>query len=358
MISLNCPIKPDLKKLNYYLEEINRRGWYTNFGFFHNELTEKLQDYLGVDNLLLVNNGTSALQVAGKVLATEHILTTPFSFVATASAFHFMGNKLSFADIDPDSFNLCPENVQRMLNRTGAATTVVAAHVYGNPCNVDAYEEMSKSRDIKIIYDAAHAFGVKVGAKSVLKFGDASTLSFHATKVYHTIEGGAVIFRRDSDYERAKSIINFGIDNESGELIPVGTNAKMNEYQAAVGLINLDIIDDVIEHRVSIFEYYLSQLKDLAELPKWHNGANFNAAYMPIRLKNNSELKKVIQTLNEDNIQCRNYFSPSLETIYNQSSERMPISQSVSETILCLPMHASLSNKDVDLVVNSLKKVL
>ncbi len=358
MIQLNSPLKPDLKRLNKYLTEVNDRGWYTNFGPLHNEFKLRLEDYLGVSNLLLVNNGTTALQVAGRTLGIDNVVTTPFSFVATTSAFAFQGDQVSFSDINKDSLNLCPNCLEQTLAENVELDAIVATHVYGNPCDVARLEEISARHNKKLIYDAAHAFGVKIGSSSVLSYGDASTLSFHATKVFHSIEGGAVVFKNSEDYAKAKEIINFGIDGKTGSLNHIGINGKLNEYQAAVGLVNLEVIDDVIEHRVHVFEYYISQLKDLVGLQKWHSDANFNAAYMPIILKNRHELEKVSTQLTKDNIQSRNYFFPSLETVYGSLGEIHVESQHASESILCLPMHANLEMSDVDRVIKSLKFAL
>jgi dTDP-4-amino-4,6-dideoxygalactose transaminase len=358
MIALNSPLKPDLKKLQKYLEIINDNGWYTNFGPLHDELTERLEDYLGVKNLLLVNNGTSALQVAGKTLGTESILSTPFSFVATVNAFKWQKDEVAFCDIDRNSYNLCPNSVRNAYKKGCKADTIVATHVYGNPCDVDEFETLSNDKNVKVIYDAAHAFGIKVNGNSVLNYGDASTLSFHATKVFNTIEGGAIVFKEKFNYEKAKEIINFGIKNHHG-VTNVGLNAKLNEYQAAVGLVNLEVIDDVIEHRGNLFEHYCHELRDIIEVPKWHHQANKNGAYMPIKLENRGQLNKVISVLSESNIQSRNYFSPSLDQVFvDNHSFGTPNSHEVSEGILCLPMHDQLSLNDVSKVITHLKQAL
>ena len=344
MIALNSPLKPNIKKLQKYLEQINDNGWYTNFGPLHNELTDKLEDYLGVKNLLLVNNGTSALQVSAKTLGTESILSTPFSFVATVSAFKWQKDEVAFCDIDRESYNLCPVAVQNAYQKGCKADTIVATHVYGNPCDVDAFEKISENKNVKVIYDAAHAFGVKIKNESVLNYGDASILSFHATKVFHTIEGGAIVFKDKVNFDKAKEIINFGINPGQG-VVNVGLNAKLNEYQAAVGLVNLETIDNILEHRSSLFHQYCNGLKDLVEIPKWHPEANANGAYMPIKLENQEQMNKVLNKLSENNIQSRHYFAPTLDKIFldnfNYGTEN---SQVVSNGILCLPMHAHLTS--------------
>jgi len=362
MIALNSPIKPDLKKLQKYLEKINDSSWFTNFGPLHNELKDRLEAYLGVKNLLLVSNGTSALQVAGMALGTQSVLTTPFTFVATASAFKSQNLGLAFSDIDPLSFNLCPKGVDAFyLNdqmNTNDFDTIVPTHVYGNPCDVEGLRQVADKHGKKLIYDTAHAFSVKLGDQSVLNYGDASTLSFHATKVFHTVEGGAVVFKNASDYEKALDIINFGIRPGQG-IVRTGLNAKLNEYQAAVGLVNLEIIDDVIDHRRELFEHYTRELGDYVELPKWHNRASKNGAYMAIKLRDKEELKKVSDGLSSLAIQTRNYFSPCLSQVFCSGIQvELSVSKMLTQSVLCLPLHAYMSLKDVKTVSNEIKKVL
>ncbi len=245
-ICLNKPLEPDLACLTRHLEKVNSSGWYSNFGPLHQKLTTQLEEYLGVENLLLVSNGTLALQVAYKVLNVTNALTTPFSFVATTSSLLWQGIETSFCDIDKKSYNLCPKETSNSLSKNSAINGIIATHVFGNPCDVDAFTEIAENNNVKVIYDAAHAFGTKVGGKSLLSFGDASILSFHATKVFHTVEGGAIVFKHKADFERAKRLINFGLDNK-GKFSEAGINAKLNEYQCAVGLTILDQIDDLVK---------------------------------------------------------------------------------------------------------------
>lgn len=358
MIALNRPVKPNLKKLYKLLEQVNDNGWYTNFGPMHKELTARLEDYLGVKNLLLTNNGTSALQVAGRAIGSKSIISTPFSFVATVSAFKWQKDEVAFADIDPQSLNLCPQAVKAAYRKGCKADTLVATHVYGNPCDVTAFDKLSEQNNFQIIYDAAHAFGVKINDQSVLNYGDASTLSFHATKVFHTVEGGAIVFKDRTNYEKAEEIINFGIRPGQG-IVNVGINAKLNEYQAAVGLVNLEEIDNTLNHRAELFHAYRQGLKDVVMLPTWHPEANANGAYMPILLENEQQLNRVTEALDANNIQNRHYFSPSLDKIFvDNHNYGTPNSLKVSERILCLPLHAYLSVEDVNAVVANVKKGL
>lgn len=358
MIALNSPIKPNLNKLYTLLEQVNDRGWYTNFGPMHKELTARLEDYLGVKNLLLTNNATSALQVAAKGIGSKSIIATPFSFVATISAFRWQQDSVAFADIDPSSFNLCPQAVKSAYRKGCNADTLVATHVYGNPCDVETIDALSEQYNFQIIYDAAHAFGIKLNNESVLNYGDASILSFHATKVFHTIEGGAIVFKDKVNFEKAEEIINFGIRPGQG-VVNVGINAKLNEYQAAVGLVNLEEIDNILDHRANLFHAYRHGLKDTVDMPIWHPLANVNGAYMPILLENNKQLETVTNVLSANNIQSRHYFSPSLDKIFVDSHNYgTPNSLKVSDGILCLPMHAHLTLENVNKIVNVIKKGL
>ncbi|MFT5759927.1 MAG: dTDP-4-amino-4,6-dideoxygalactose transaminase [Alteromonadaceae bacterium] len=357
-ICLNKPLVPDLKRLTEYLAQVNSSGWYTNFGPLHQQLTAHLEEYLGVENLLLVSNGTLALQVAYKALGVTNALTTPFSFVATTSSLLWQGIDTSFCDIDRSSYNLCPKETSNALAANPDINGIVATHVFGNPCDLDAFSTIAAEKDVKVIYDAAHAFGVKVGNESVLNFGDASILSFHATKVFHSVEGGAIVFKHKADFERAKRLINFGID-ENGNITEAGINAKLNEYQCAVGLTILDQIDSVIKYRAELFGAYRDGLKGYVELPIWHEMANFNGAYMPINLHSEMNVQKVMKALNDSNIQCRRYFSPSLEQVFtDQINHGTTNSINISSGILCLPLHFYMSLSDVDKVTRTIKQAI
>tara|TARA_B100000787_G_scaffold35273_1_gene24533 strand:- start:8288 stop:9370 length:1083 start_codon:yes stop_codon:yes gene_type:complete len=357
MIKLNQPVKPNFVKLTEYLSQINNRGWYTNFGPLHQQFTQRLEAYLGVDNLLLVSNGTLALQVAYKVLNVKSAVTTPFSYVATASSLMWQSIETSFSDVDKGSYNLCPEQTEKSLISDPNIDTVVATHVYGNPCKVDGFETLAVKHNVNIIYDAAHAFGVKIDDKSVLSFGDASTLSFHATKVFHTVEGGAIVFKNKADFEHARRLINFGQDS-SGNIIEIGINAKLNEYQCAVGLTLLDEVDSIINHRVALFNAYRNGLQDIVEIPYWHPEATFNGAYMPIKLENIAQRILVEEALKEHDIQSRQYFSPSLDNVFEKSKVFSSInSQELANTVLCLPLHFYMSIDNVSYILKIIRKV-
>lgn len=350
-IALNNPLRPDLQKLNRYLQDIEDSAWYTNFGNMHNQLTQQLEAYLGVSNLLLVNNGTSALQVAAKALDVESVVTTPFSFIATTSALQWQGHEVFFADIDEDTWNIDAEKAIAMVDSVDRINAVVSTHVYGNPCDVELLESVSR-KGKKVIYDAAHAFGININGRSVLSYGDASTLSFHATKLFHTVEGGAICFKSKTDYEVAKKLINFGRHESM-----IGINAKMNEYQAAVGLVNLEIIDDVIVRRAEIYSLYEQLLCNYFKLPNWHTKANFNGAYFAFSCKSESERADVEQALNSHGIQHRRYFEPSINLMI-PNAPSMPLSEKLTSQVLCLPLHYYLTNKEVNQICDIIKQVV
>ncbi|BCV57502.1 polysaccharide biosynthesis protein [Shewanella algae] len=354
-IALNKPYEPDISKLTKYLLEVNKSGWYTNFGPLHQQLTVRLEEFLGVKNLLLVSNGTLAIQVACKVLGISKAITTPFSFVATSSSLLWQGIDIDYVDINGKTLNLCPNNVKEKIANDNSYNGVVATHVYGNPCDVEHFESIQDDTNVKIVYDAAHAFGVRCHDRSVLSFGDASTLSFHATKVFHTVEGGAIVFKNRADYIKAKQLINFGI-LDNGQLGEPGINAKLNEYQCAVGLTILDDIETILDKRAALLSRYLELVKDVLCVPEWHKFATCNGAYMPV-LFSSEESKLIVKSeLNNKGIQCREYFSPSLDKFYGKG-EKTKVSRDVSNRVLCLPLHYYMSDRDVFTVVEVIKKV-
>ncbi|EIO4059129.1 DegT/DnrJ/EryC1/StrS family aminotransferase [Vibrio vulnificus] len=358
MIALNRPIQPNLKTLTRYLDQVHELGWYTNFGPLHQQLTERLEEYLKVENLLLVSNGTLAIQVACKAMNVDNALTTPFSFVATTSSLLWQSIDVGFCDIDPNSLNLSPSTITAALQKSNNYDAIVATHVYGNPCDVKSIEQISNQYNKKVIYDAAHAFGVNVGNKSVLSFGDASTLSFHATKVFHTVEGGAIVFKNRDDFDFAKKLINFGIESD-GSLGKPGINAKLNEYQSAVGLTLLDDIDNVLEHRIALFEWYRAELNGVLEMPVWHIEANFNGAYMPVICDSEEQLKGIMEHLSLRGIQSRKYFSPSLDLAYPCcESDGCEVSQQHANKMLCLPLHFFMTKQDIKTIAKEIREFL
>ncbi|MEH0769636.1 DegT/DnrJ/EryC1/StrS family aminotransferase [Vibrio alginolyticus] len=354
-IKLNSPLIPNEKKLMKYIERIHNSKWLTNFGPLHQELTRQLEEYLGVSNLLLVNNGTSALNVAYQALDVKKAVTTPFSFVATSSSLLWQKINTSFVDVDPDSYNISPRYLEKYLMEDLTTDSIVATHVYGNPCEVDALSKIAENNNCSLIYDAAHAFGVKYDEKSVLTYGDASTISFHATKVFHTVEGGAIVFKNEEILNRAKEIINFGI-NKFGDINYIGTNAKLNEYQCAVGLVLLENIGEVIEHRTELYELYFNELKDLVDMPTWCKNSTYNGAYFPINPKSQVETLNIISTLKDNGIESRRYFDKPLNVIYSSAPQEK--SEELCSKVMCLPLHYYMTKKDVLRVVDVVKRGL
>jgi dTDP-4-amino-4,6-dideoxygalactose transaminase len=272
------------------------------------------------------------------------VITTPFSFIATASSAVWEGLDVVFADICPDSFNINLAEVERNISNQTSA--IVPVHVFGNPCDVNAIEELADRYGLKVIYDAAHAFAVRYHGESILNWGDISMLSFHATKLFHTIEGGALIINDDALCEQVRSIVNFGISGpESIERL--GINAKMNEFQAAMGLSLLDKIDEAIVQRGKLVAIYDSFLKKVVQRQKWTEGATENNHYYPVLFQDENMVKKVQGALNRYNIYPRRYFVPSLDSLdFLSGEEVMTVSRDVASRILCLPLFADLSDKD------------
>jgi len=360
MIPVTKPYLPNREKLNQYIDGIYERGWLTNNGPLLQELTARLEKHLGVENLLLVSNGTLALQIAYRVLGitpdnrindVPEAITTPFTFVATASSLKWEGITPVFADIDPDTWCLKPENIKPAI--TSQTKAIVPVHVFGNACDVDAIDEIAKEYDLKVIYDAAHAFGVEYKGKSLLSYGDAATLSFHATKLFHTVEGGAIVFKHREDLEKAKKLISFGMSGPE-TIDEVGINAKMNEIQAAMGLCVLDEISEVHDSRRTIWNSYKEALTGQVVFQSWEESARNNFSYFPILLKSEEQVLKVQSALAKKNIHARRYFYPSLNNVKAfDAQEEMPISESVASKILCLPLYPTLNNEQVRSVVLS-----
>jgi dTDP-4-amino-4,6-dideoxygalactose transaminase len=360
MIPVNKPYLPAFDNYTKYLERVYAKAWLTNNGPMVQELKIRLEEYLGVKNLLPVANGTLAMQLAYKVFKLEgEAVTTPFTFIASSSSLAWEGITPRFADVDTQSYNLCPLAAAKSLSDKTSA--IVPVHVYGNPCDVNAFAELSRQKNLKIIYDAAHAFGVTVENKSVLNFGDASTLSFHATKIFHSVEGGAVVFKNSDDYERAVLMTNFGIDTKTGLITDGGINTKLSEMHAAMGLAVLDNIDAIMQHRVALFDQYCYQLKDVVSQPLWHQQANTNGAYMPVTFASAEQGSKVLHSLAQQNITARRYFSPSLNLLAQYSKDGTdvcPVSESLASRTLCLPLYYDLSAEDVSTVTNAVKQAL
>lgn len=362
MIPVTKPYLPNREKLDAYIDGIYERRWLTNNGPLLQQLTERLQEYLGVKNLLLVSNGTLALQVAYKTLGisntncneTTEAITTPFTFVATASSLRWEGVKPVFADIAADSWCLDPANIESAIIENTRA--IVPVHVFGNACDVEAIDKIARRHQLKVIYDASHAFGVNYKGCSLLNWGDAATLSFHATKLFHTIEGGAIVFKDKADFEQAQQMINFGLSG-SDVMAGSGINAKMNEFQAAMGLCVLDEMAENLARRRTIVEYYQQQLPAEMQLQKLNEAAIPNYAYMPVLLKNEAQVLDLLDKLKQQGIVARRYFYPSLNLTEYGNGQAMPVSEGIAKRIVCLPVYVDLSKFDITQILNIIRKV-
>ena len=345
---------PNKEKYKAYIDEIYANGWVTNNGPLVRELEKRLAKHLGVNNVVLVSNGTSALEIAYRTFDIQgYAITTPFSFVATTSSLVTNGIKPIFADIDPDTLNIDPANIEKLI--TPNTKAIVPVHVFGNGCDVQEIEQIAKKQNLKVIYDAAHAFDVQYKDKSILNYGDISTLSFHATKLFHTIEGGALIINDDDLVQKARYLINFGIEN--AESIPhLGTNAKMNEFEAAMGLCMLDNIESIQEKRKYVYERYKTELEGVVKFQSQNKNATQNYSHFPVIFKNEKQLLKVQKKLNQNQIFPRRYFYPSLDTLsYIEPKQECKMSRDISKRILCLPMYPELEKNIQEKIIKLLK---
>ncbi|PAF43766.1 DegT/DnrJ/EryC1/StrS family aminotransferase [Helicobacter sp. 11S03491-1] len=355
LINVNKPYLPDPKKYQKYLDRIWQTNHLTNFGPLSRELEEKLCAYLDVKNLLFVNNGTIALQIAYTLMGLksgDEVITTPFSFVATTSTLLWEKLQTRFCDIDKNTFCLHSDLLPSHI--TPQTKAILPVHVFGNPCDVENIENIAQKHHLKVIYDAAHAFGVTYKNKSIFHYGDVATLSFHATKLFHTIEGGAIICNDSAMIEEAKKIINFGLFNNYPQTL--GINAKNSEFHAAMGLCILEDMDFILQERQKIWEYYYRHLKDTYSMQECNPHANNNYHYFPILFEDEGKLTQALERLNLESIFPRRYFYPSLDTLnFNPSSCPCPISQDIASRILCLPLYVGLTQDAQDKIIQLLK---
>lgn len=357
MINVTKTYLPNKEKYKKYIDEIYENGWLTNNGPLVQRLEKRLAEYLGVKNIVLVSNGTVALEIAYRTLGLKgYVITTPFSFVATTSSLVTNSLLPIFADIDEKTLNLNPKNIEKLI--TPNTSAILPVHVFGNACEVEEVEQIANTYNLKVIYDAAHAFDVKYKDKSVLNYGDISTLSFHSTKLFHSIEGGALIINDDELVQKARYLINFGIKNTE-EIPHLGTNAKMNEFEAAMGLCVLDDIEEIKEKRKVLIENYRKELKSLVQFQEQNENATENYSYFPIIFDSEQQLLKVQKALNEKDIFPRRYFYPSLDTLtYIEPKQECKISRDISKRILCLPIYAELEKDIQDTIIKTIKESL
>jgi dTDP-4-amino-4,6-dideoxygalactose transaminase len=359
------PKMPPLNEFIPYLENIWDSKWLTNNGSFHQQLEKSLCEYLGVKYISLFSNGTLALITALQALRmTGEVITTPFSFVATTHALWWNGIKPVFVDIEPDFFNIDAEKIESAI--TPKTTAILPVHVYGTPCNVEKIQTIADTYGIKVIYDACHAFGVTINGQSVLSFGDLSILSFHATKVYNTFEGGAIVCHDEKTKKRIDYLKNFGFADEVTVVAP-GINAKMNEFQSAFGLLQLKYVADAIKRRKEITDVYREKLGNLKgiTLLKEKPGVQQCYPYFPILVHTATygmTRDDLYYKLREKNIYARRYFYPLISNfsmykgLPSSSAENLPVAERVAKEVLCLPifpdMEQKVQNAIIEIVVN------
>lgn len=364
-ITVTSPLLPDLQEFIPYLEDIWDRKWVTNNGFYHKELEKKLAEYLGVEFISLFTNGTLPLITALQALDIHgEVITTPYSFVATTHSLLWNGIKPVFVDIDPKTCNLDPEKIEAAI--TEKTTAIMPVHCYGIPCDVEKIQAIAEKYNLKVIYDAAHTFGVKINGKSILEYGDMSTLSFHATKVYNTLEGGALVVRSAEMKQKIDFLKNFGFAGETTVLAP-GINSKMDEVRAAFGLLNLKQVDQAIDARKVISDLYREGLKDVegVRLLAEPQGVRNNYSYFPIFIEEKEygmSRDALYFKLQEENIFGRRYFYPLIsqfmmyKDLESARPENIPVATRIAEEVLCLPIYYGLENQDVERIIEIIKK--
>lgn len=350
MIEVTKPFLPPMEDYKHYLEGIWNRKWLTNRGPLLVELENNLKNHLNLKHLLFVNNGTIALQIAIKALELKgEIITTPFSYVATTSSIVWEDCKPVYVDIDKNSLNIDANKIEAAITENTSA--ILATHVYGNPCNVELIKKIADKHKIKVIYDAAHAFGVKVAGKSIFEYGDISTCSTHATKLFHTVEGGFVVTKDLSLIRKMSYMINFG-HNGPEKFHGLGINGKNSEFHSAMGLANLLHIDAIHHQRKKITERYNLNLKNFTAIaPLWHKQSTSNYAYYPIVFESEDILLKTIESLKNNKISGRRYFYPSLATSLPYVDKTfLKNTDDITKRIFCLPLFHDLTINEVDII--------
>jgi len=363
-IYISKPYLPPLDEYIKYLESIWNSKQLTNNGPFHKEFEEELCDYLGVKYISLFSNATIALLIAIRVLELKgEIITTPYSFVATSHAVKWNNIDPVFIDVEPNTCNLNPYLIERAI--TDKTSAILPVHVYGNPCNVEKIGRIAERNNLKIIYDAAHAFGTQIGEDSILKFGDLSVLSFHATKLFNTFEGGAIVSHSSEMKRKIDDLKNFGFQDQT-TVEGIGINGKMNEVQAALGILQLKYIDQIIEKRKIITEIYRAGLKKVNGIffLDFMNNVRYNYAYFPIFIKESEygiSRDEVFEKLAYNNIYARRYFYPlisqfsSYKDMPSSKLDNLTVANNISNDVICLPIYPDLDTADVERIIEILK---
>ena len=355
MINVTKTFLPPFEEYTYLLKQSWDRVWVTNNGPLVVELEQKLKSYLGLRNLWFCNNGTSVLQMAVKGLGISgEVITTPFSYVATTTALLWENCKPIFVDINEENFCIDPLKIEASINSSTQA--ILATHVYGYPCDVKAIGRIAREYNLKIIYDAAHAFGTKIEDQSILTYGDISTCSFHATKLFHTIEGGCIVANDDHLSQKLLLYRQFG--HMGDEYYSIGINAKNSEMHAAMGLCNLKYIDQIRDSRKKQWLFYHSLLKDTnLGFLQVKDDVKYNYAYFPIVFLNESDLLNAIGALNENAIIPRRYFYPALNKLPYLTYQTCPIAESIAKRVLCLPLFHDLLDEEQEMITNIILKL-
>lgn len=361
VITVTSPLLPGLEEFNEVLKDIWASKWITNNGRFHKLLEKELAAYLRVPYISLFTNGTLPLITALQALRISgEVITTPYSFVATTHSLWWNGIKPVFVDIDPTTGNIDPNKIEAAI--TPKTTAIMPVHVYGKPCDTQRIQEIADKYGLKVIYDAAHAFGVETNGASILNAGDMSTLSFHATKVYNTIEGGALVMHDEVTKKRIDYLKNFGFAGET-EIVAPGINSKMDEMRAAYGLLNLKQVDVAIEARHQVAIRYRNALRNVSGISFFDDmpGVKHNYSYFPIFINADEygiARDELYFKMKEQNVMGRRYFYPLISTfttyrgLPSAAPENLPEAHKMADSVICLPMHHALSEKDVERIIN------
>lgn len=364
-ITVTSPLLPDLEEFQNLLKDIWRSKWITNNGEFHQRLEKELASYLKVPYISLFTNGTLPLITALQALRiTGEVITTPYSFVATTHSLWWNGCKPVFVDVNPNTCNLDPTKIEAAI--TPKTTAIMPVHCYGKPCDIKDIQEIADKYGLKVIYDAAHAFGVEIEGESILNAGDLSTLSFHATKVYDTIEGGAMVMHDEQTKKRIDYLKNFGFAGEITVVAP-GINSKLDEIRSAFGLLNLRQVDNAIAKRCQVAIRYREALKNIEGIRYFDDmpEVRHNYSYFPIFIEEEKfgrSRDKLYEDLKQQNIFGRRYFYPLISTfstyrgLPSASKENLPVATKLADTVLCLPMHHELNEEDIVRVLNVIRK--
>ena len=364
-ITVTSPLLPSLDEFTECLKDIWESKWITNNGQFHKQLEKELAEYLKVPYVSLFTNGTLPLLTALQALRiTGEVITTPYSFVATTHCIWWSGCKPVFVDIDPNTGNLDPDKIEAAI--TPKTTAIMPVHVYGKPCDTKRIQEIADKYGLKVIYDAAHAFGVEVNGESILNAGDMSTLSFHATKVYNTLEGGALVMHDEVTKKRIDYLKNFGFAGET-EVIAPGINSKVDEVRAAYGILNLRQVDASIEARHQVAIKYREALRGIDGITFMEDmpGVKHNYSYFPIFIdaeKYGMTRDELYFKMKEQNVLGRRYFYPLISTfstyrgLDSAKPENLPNAHKMADSVICLPMHHEISEEDMERILNTIHK--